>query len=496
MTRTQSGLDKLLAYHRETAALEQIGGLLAWDQETKMPKGAAEQRAEWSGILEGTIQVRTTSVEFSDLLDEAADDSLDEFGGACVRELRRVFERAVKQPDGLPEAIARLSSLAIVAWQAARESEQANQFQEMLSELVDLKREEAAALSDNGNRYQALLDIYEEGATTDWLDGLFDRLRPGLLGLRQRLLDSNRKFRPLSGRFPEEAQLELARHVASTFGFDWSRGRLDTSVHPFTSGAGNDVRMTTKVSESDPLPCLYATIHETGHACYEQNVRQEYLLSPLGKGASFGVHESQSRICENQIGRSRAFCSWLFELMNDRFGDMGVEDAEALFAAVNAVKSDFIRTEADEVHYNLHIMLRYSLERDLIDGKLEVKDLEEAWNDRFLNDFGFPVDRPSNGYLQDIHWSAGMFGYFPTYTIGNIYAASLHNQMQARIPEFEQELASGNLEPACQWLKSEIQQYGKLKIPKKLIEDAARSSVSESPMLDYLEAKFSELYDL
>ena len=289
--------------------------------------------------------------------------------------------------------------------------------------------------------------------------------------------------------------MAVSRDLATAFGYDWTRGRLDLAVHPFSSGSGSDVRITTRVVEADPFNCLYSTIHEVGHACYEQGIDPTYALTPIGAGASMGVHESQSRIYENQLGRSRSFCGWLFERMGERF-DTGSRDAKAFYGTVNRVRAGFIRTEADEVQYNLHIMLRFDLERALVSGDLAVGDLEAAWNDRFLADFGYPVDRPANGMLQDVHWSVGLFGYFPTYTLGNLYAGCLHQALRAAVPGLDAELARGETGAATAWLRHEVQRHGGLRGPRATIEEACGFAPHEGPLLDYLEAKFRAIYRL
>jgi carboxypeptidase Taq len=301
---------------------------------------------------------------------------------------------------------------------------------------------------------------------------------------------------PVAGRFPRDMQLALAREVAGAFGYDFAHGRIDLAVHPFSSGSGADVRITTRVDETEPLGCLYSTIHEVGHASYEQNVAPDYTLTSLGKGVSMGVHESQSRIYENQLGRSAAFTSWLFGRMRDMFGDFGIHGPEAFHAAINRVTSGYIRTEADEVHYNLHIMLRFDLERALFSGDLAVEDLEAAWNDRFRADFGVAVDQPKHGMLQDVHWSVGLFGYFPTYSLGNVYAGVLHESLRADLPDLDDALAAGDPSPATNWLRERLQRHGGLRAPRKTIEHAAGRPVSEEPLLDYLDAKFGAIYGL
>ena len=496
MSKMNSKIANLLAYERQTIAMEHVSGLLTWDQETMMPSGSVEQRAELRGVMRGIVHSRRVSSEFSQLLEDAAASELDEFGSACVRKLKREHDYSASVPEGLVVAIEEACSRSSGIWENAKASNDVKAVLPVLGELVRLKREEASAIAVNGNAYDGLLDRFEPGTTTEWLDKLFDSLGSGLFDLRERIFASNRDVAVLNGHFPEDSQMGLSRDVATAFGYDWTRGRLDKSAHPFTSGGGNDVRITTRVSEVDPFSCLYATIHETGHGCYEQNIRQQYLLTPLGEGASFGVHESQSRLFENQLGRSSAFCSWLFGRMTSSFGTIGLEDADRFYSAVNQVSHGYIRTESDEVQYNLHIMLRYRLERDLINGEIEVDQLEEAWNQRFLADFGSEVDRPANGVLQDTHWFSGLFGYFPSYTIGNIYAAALHEAMLRDLPNLDKALGAGDPIPATDWLAEKVQQFGALHEPKDLIETAIGGSITEVPLLGYLERKFGELYDL
>jgi carboxypeptidase Taq len=254
------------------------------------------------------------------------------------------------------------------------------------------------------------------------------------------------------------------------------------------------VLITTRVNEADPFNCVYSTIHEVGHATYEQGIDRDYLLTPLGQGASMGVHESQSRIYENQLGRSRAFTGWLFGRMGAHFGDAGAKDGDAFYGTVNRVAPGYIRTEADEVHYNLHVLMRFDLERALVKGDLEVADLEAAWNDRFEADFGVKVDMPAHGVLQDVHWSVGLFGYFPTYTLGNVYAGCLNAALRREVPDLDADLARGDTRRATGWLRDKVQRHGGLYEPVELITRATGAAPTVEPLLTYLEEKFGALY--
>lgn len=483
----------LMGFIRQTEALGQVAGRLGWDQETMMPRGAAHQRGEEMAAIEGVLHARRTDPRIAGWLEAA--EAPDDVARAQLRHIRRGYTRACKVPGDLAEALARLTSTAQGQWAEARAADDVAAFLPVLTEVVALKREEAACLAQGSNLYDALLDDYEAGATAETVGEMFDAMRPRLVALRAAILAAPAP-EPLQGHFGTEAQLRLARDLASTFGYDWSRGRLDIAVHPFSSGAGDDVRITTRAVETDPFNCIYSTIHETGHACYEQAIDPDYALSPLGNGVSMGVHESQSRIYENQIGRSAAFTGHLYRQMLDRFGPMNIPSPEAFYAAVNRVQSGYIRTEADEVHYNLHVMMRFDLERALINGDLAVADLEAAWNDRFFADFGVAVDRPSHGLLQDVHWSCGLMGYFPTYTLGNLYAGCLNKAMHAALPGLEAQFAVGNTSSATEWLREKVQRHGGLMEPRAVITQACGFEPSAEPLLDYLDAKFGALYNL
>jgi carboxypeptidase Taq len=489
MTAFQS----LAAFQRETEALAQIAARLGWDQETMMPRGAAQQRGEEMAAIEGVLHARRTDPRLADWL--AAAEAEDAAGAAFLRLVAREHARAVKVPARLAQEIARTTSLAQGIWAEARAKDDIPHFLPKLAEVIRLKREEAACLAAGGDLYDALLDAYEPGAKGAGIAALFAAMRPRLVALREAVL-ARPPAAPLSGRFPAAGQMAVARDLATAFGYDWTRGRLDLAVHPFSSGSGHDVRITTRVNEADPFNCFYATIHEVGHATYEQRIDPAFALTPLGRGVSMGVHESQSRIYENQLGRSRAFAGWLFARMRREFGDAGAPDPDAFYRAVNAVRAGFIRTEADEVHYNLHIMMRFDLERALIAGDLVPADLEAAWNDRFAADFGVAVDRPSHGMLQDVHWSIGLFGYFPTYALGNVYAGCLHAALRRDVPDLDARLAEGDASPATGWLADRVQRHGGLWQPEEVIARACGHPPSAGLLLDYLEAKFGALYGL
>ena len=432
-------MKKLLEYNKTTRLLQSVAGRTAWDQETMMPINSGMSRAMEMGALEEVIHKRKKGSEIRELLETATPKSSLE---KRLHELiKRDFDRATVIPNQLASDLAKTTSLAQMAWQKARQNNNFSEFSPHLKKVIDLKRKEASLLSPLGDLYDGLINDYEYGMTKKEASSIFAVMKPRLLDLRQRISESKLSKPILQGDFNTEKQLKLAHEIAKTFFYDFNRGRIDIVAHPFCSGSGDDVRITTRVDSKDPFNCLYSTIHEVGHACYEQNVSKDFLHSPLGSGVSLGIHESQSRIFENQIGRSRHFTKWLFKEMKNCFGKFGIGDPEEFYRLVNKVETGFIRTEADEVHYNLHIMLRFELEVEVIAKNLEVEDLPEAWNKIFKDYFGRDVTKPSDGILQDVHWSIGAFGYFPTYTLGNLNAGCLFKKMMEDIPNMDEGLS-------------------------------------------------------
>ncbi len=488
-----TAFDQIIAHQRQTEALGKVMERLGWDQETMMPQGAADQRGEEMAALEGVLHARRTDPRLGEWL--AVAQAPDGAGARALDLIARSYTRNVKVPADLAQKLAQVTSTAQGIWAAARAADDVAAFLPTLTEVIALRREEAACLAQGGDFYDALIDDYEPDTKAADLAAMFNRMRPRLVALRAAVLDAPAP-ETLTGHFPQAGQLALSRKMAEVFGYDFTRGRIDLAVHPFSSGGGDDSRITTRVAENDPFNCLYSTIHELGHSCYELAIDPAYNFTPLGHGVSMGVHESQSRIYENQIGRGSAFCEYLFGQMRAEFGELNLKTPRDFTRAVNRVHAGFIRTESDEVQYNLHVMMRFDLERALISGDLTPRDLEGAWNDRFAADFGVAVPRPSLGMLQDVHWSAGLFGYFPTYTLGNVYAGCLNAAMRRDLPHLDDHLARGDTAPATGWLREKLQRHGGLRAAADTIEHACGFAPTEAPLLDYLEAKFTDLYGL
>ncbi|MCF6273551.1 MAG: carboxypeptidase M32 [Rhodobacteraceae bacterium] len=485
----------LLDHIKKTTALAQVSGLLSWDQETQMPPKGGTQRAEHMGAIEGVLHARRADPRIPEWISRIDQDGLDIAAKTNIAEAQKAFGTALKVPADLAEALAKHAAKAQGLWAKARAAQSFADFAPALREMVNLKRQEAAARqTGNSSLYDTLMDDYEPGMKTSEISGLLADLREGLVDLRARIADSGKVMPTLKGDFPADRQMALARALPEIFGYDWEAGRMDIAVHPFCSGNGGDVRLTTRVDASNPFDCIYSTIHETGHGVYEQNIPGADSLAPAHSYASMGVHESQSRMMENQIGRSRAFAEYLFPMFKAHFGDIGVETTDDFHRAVNNVRSSYIRTESDEVHYNLHIMMRFDLERALIEGDLEVDDLESAWNERFKADFGVTVDAPANGVLQDVHWSVGLFGYFPTYSLGNLYAGELFAKMQGDIKGLDDMISRGKLSEPLEWLHRNVHDHGRMKPPAQLIEDATGHKAGASALLEYLNAKFGDIY--
>ncbi|MEM9061264.1 MAG: carboxypeptidase M32 [Pseudomonadota bacterium] len=494
---SQDAYSALLDHTRQIQALGQVAGLLNWDQEAVMPANGAEARSEQAGAMSAVIHARRTDARIEDWLGAIDAESLDATARANLRLIKRDYAHATRTPADLLSALASKTMLAHRVWADARARNDVSAFLPTLSEILELTREQARCLAEDGQSdYDALVDLYEPGATESSIAEIFGRLRTGLVSLRGQIAEKQGHGPGLSGTFPKEAQLALARKLAEAFHYNFDAGRIDLVVHPFCSGTRGDVRITTRVDEADPFNCLYSTVHETGHALYEQNLDPALAWQPAGGHVSMGVHESQSRLCENQIGRSEAFSQYLFPQMQAHFDAFALTSADDLYRTINRVHGGYIRTEADEIHYNLHIMLRFELERALISGDLPVSDLEAEWNARFEADFGRTVDCAANGVLQDVHWSAGLFGYFPTYALGNIYAGELFAAIRADLPDLDVEIRQGDLQAPVDWLREKIHRAGSVHGPAETIARACGHAPTEAPLLAYLNEKFGAIYGL
>ena len=487
-------LQKLLDHLKKSAALGQAAGIISWDQETMMPEKGAAQRAEQTGVLAALGHQLNSDPRIPEWIDAIDQTRISEFDRVNICEAKRSYKHATKVPQQLAQTIAKASAQGQMIWAKAREASDFKMFAPTLEKLVELKREEAKCLNeDQGNLYDTLLDQFEPGAKTKTLLPLLENLRAPLVALREAIADKPTP-KGFEGHFDSRQQLALTTKLAKQMGYDFEAGRIDISTHPFSSGGSGDSRITTRIDENDPLNCLYSTAHEVGHALYAQGAPDPFM--PAAQYCSMGIHESQSRFWENQIARSQSFAEWLYPEMKAHFPDMEIASPETYYRAVNKVETGFIRTEADEVHYNLHILLRFELEQELIAGNIQVKDLEGEWNKRFKQYFGLEVKDVKLGVLQDVHWSVGLFGYFPTYSLGNIYSACLDEAMRKDMPERDADIAKGETVKTLNWLREKIHHKGKLLSAEELIQSATGKTPSANPLIEYLESKFGELYAL
>ena len=509
--KTVSTLEPLTTKLLEITRINSAASVLSWDQETHMPAGGGEARAEQIAVLQGLAHDKLVSPDIERFLaatvnpttGQAIDqpgDLWDEPSRSLLREIWRDFSRAKKLPSDFVVKLSRESSLAQQVWAEAREQKSFRQFLPNLRTMLSLKREETHYLGYKESPYDALLDVYEPGSTIATLRPMFAQLKARLVPLLKRVTQSSTQIDNsiLRHSYDQTRQLEFGRLVLMAMGYDFERGRLDLSAHPFTTSFHpTDVRVTTRVYEHELQSCLFSCIHEGGHGLYDQGLDQQYYGTPLGDSLSLGIHESQSRLWENCIGRSRAFWRFFYPILQQTFHDqLAHVNVEQFYAAINCVKPSFIRVEADELTYNLHIMLRLEIEQDLIEGKTHPEDLPAIWNHKMEEYLGIIPPTDAEGVLQDVHWSFGAFGYFPTYTLGNLYSVQFFEQAKLEIPHLEDEVAAGRLLALRRWLEQKIHRWGRMFTPDHLSRRITGSSIDPEPFLSYVEKKYGEIYQL
>ncbi len=475
--------------------------VLAWDRQTYMPAGGVEGRAQQLATLARLAHEMLVSEEVRGLLESAGQGEPGSEQAALLRIARRNHGRAAKLSARLVEETTHATALAEAAWMRSREEFDWSLFAPHLEKVLALKREQADHLGGGEHPYDAMLDLYAPGSTTAGLRRMFDELKAGILplvrGIR-RSPDEDREA-PLRGEFDEGRQEEFGREVISRFGYDWSRGRQDRAVHPFciNFGGPDDVRITTRVDRNLLQIALFAFCHEAGHGLYEQGVDPAYSRTPLTGGVSMSVHESQSRLWENLVARSRPFWTHFYPRLQGTFPEaLNGTGAEGFYRAVNAVRPSPIRTEADELTYNLHVLLRFELEVALFEDDLSVADLPEAWNAKTEEYLGFTPETDASGVLQDTHWALGLFGYFPTYATGNVLSVQLFEAAVGDRPEIPAEMERGEFGVLLGWLRENIHRHGSRYEPDELVERATGRACETAPYLRYLNTKFGELYGL
>jgi carboxypeptidase Taq len=502
MPRTpDQAYDELIRRVREHGLLGSCASVLAWDERTHMPREGSTHRAEQMALLARLTHETLTAPEIGELLADVERAPLPrerEDVAAQVREIRRAHDRAVKLPKELVEELARVTTRAQQVWQEARQRNDFPAFRPWLEKIVHLKRQEAEAIGYRGVPYDALLDEYEPGATTAEITRIFAALREELVPLIQALVASGRRPKRdiLEREYPVDRQQIFGQAAAAAIGFDFDAGRLDVTTHPFCNGIGpGDCRITTRYNPRHFNESFFGILHEAGHGIYEQGLDAQQFGTPLGSAASLGIHESQSRMWENLVGRGRPFWEHFFprarQVFLDALRDVSLDDW--LFA-VNDVQPSFIRVEADEATYNMHIILRFELEQALVTGELKPADVPAVWNERFRASFQLTPPDDRRGCLQDIHWSMGGLGYFPTYTLGNLYAAQFMERARQDVGDLDADFRGGEFGRLKGWLNEKIHRPGQRYRPADLCQRITGKPLSHQPLLTYLRTKYGPLY--
>lgn len=487
----------------EVADLSAAASILSWDQQTYMPEGGAEDRGDALATLSGMAHARFTSDEIGKLLDdlglEAASLNPDSDEARLVKVTRHNYDKDTRVPSEKVAEFARVTTVAQSVWARARAENNFALFMPHLQKIIELRQEYAALFAPYDHIYDPLLDDYEPGLKTADVQAIFNTLRPQQVALIQAVQarqQINDDF--MHKHFDEEKQWNFGVDVITRFGYDWKRGRQDRSAHPFTISFGTgDVRITTRFDPERGGSALFSTMHECGHALYEQGVNPAYRRTPLTGGASMAIHESQSRLWENLVGRSLPFWKYFYPKFQQSFPEvLGNLDLMAFYRGINKVEPSFIRTQADEATYNLHIMLRLELEIALMEGKLAVRDLPEAWNARMRDYLGITPPNNKTGVLQDVHWSGGMFGYFPTYALGNLVSVQLWECMRRDLPNLDDQIARGEFDALLAWLRQNVHVHGSKFEPQELVQKITGSKIDPQPYMRYLQAKYGEIYQL
>ncbi|RRJ33133.1 carboxypeptidase M32 [Halocatena pleomorpha] len=491
--------DEFIDHVKRFSNVEHAIQILNWDQEVMMPEGGTPARSQQVSTLSTLHHELLTSKETKTYLSAAESSSLTDEQSAVVREVRRKYERADRVPSELVEEIAHTTSSALPVWKEAKENDDFEAFAPTLSKLVDLKREYAEQIDPDEDPYAVLFAEYEPYLGLDTAERVLDRLRDRLVDLIDSIEESDATLETdaFSGTYPADEQEALCRSALDRLGYPWEHGRLDTAPHPFSTGSQFDARVTTRFSDDDPIDALTSTIHEFGHAMYTLGLPREQYGTPLGQNRNLSVHESQSRLWENHVGRSLSFWEQFLPAVTERFPETSGVSPRAAYETANQVYPDnLIRVEADELTYHLHIVLRFEIEKQLIHGAIDVEEVPHVWNEKMEEYLGVRPDTDSAGCLQDIHWTHGSFGYFPTYSLGSVLAAQLYATATADIEALDEQIQHGEFDALQEWLTDNVHQHGQRYTTPELIEHATGESLTADYFLDYVERKYGALYDL
>ncbi|WP_132057300.1 carboxypeptidase M32 [Halorussus amylolyticus] len=488
--------DDVLDRYERISALRDGQGVLYWDQQVTMPEGGTPARSKQLSTLSALAHEKLTSDELGGDLDDAEREDLDAAQEAVVREIRRDHERAAKVPGELVEELSRLQSEAQDDWREAKSNDDFSAFEPTLETLVDLRTERAEHIDPNRDPYEVMFEDGEPDLGLDTVERIFEELKDGLVPLIEEIRASDPVPSVFEGSFDEDTQRELSEDALDLLGYDWSRGRLDTSAHPFTSGNQFDSRVTTRFHEDDPIDALTATVHEFGHATYNLGLREDAYGSPLGQARSHGVHESQSRFWENHVGRTEEFWELFLPTFKEHFPEVGDVTPEEAYRAANRVRDDnLIRVEADELTYHMHIILRSEVEKAFVSGDLEVSEIPSLWNDKMDEYLGIRPETDTDGCLQDIHWTGG-FARFQNYTVGSVLAAQLWATVEDELDDARGLIRDGNFEPIHDWMTENVHRHGRRYTTDELIREATGEDLTADYFLDYAEEKFGEIYGL
>ncbi|MDZ7844035.1 MAG: carboxypeptidase M32 [Anaerolineales bacterium] len=496
-------LNRLKQLLGRVADLHHASALLGWDQQTYMPRGGAQARGFQLGTLNSLAHEQFTSSEVGELLEELESygEELDPDSNTArlLQVTEREYKKSTRVPASFVEEFSRVTSNAHGAWEEARKNDDFSHFEPHLQKIVEMRREYADFFAPYDHVYDPLLDDFEPGMKTASVQKIFDQLRPVQVELIQQINEQEQvddSF--LHQEFPGDKQWDFGEEVITSYGYDWDRGRQDKAAHPFTTNFSiNDVRITTRVDPHFLNTALFGTLHEGGHALYEQGISLDLERTPLAGGTSLAVHESQSRMYENLVGRSYPFWEHFYPRLQEFFpSQLGNVSLDDFYQGINKVEPSLIRVEADEATYNLHIMLRMELEIALMEKQLEVSDLPEAWDQRMEDYLGITPPNDADGVLQDVHWSAGILGYFPTYSLGNLVSAQLWEVIQQDIPQVSDQIRSGEFGELLSWLRENVHQHGSKFKPQELVERVTGSRITPEPYIEYLTGKFGGIYEL
>ncbi|PAE24492.1 carboxypeptidase M32 [Bacillus sp. 7894-2] len=492
---------QFLDYVKKMTAYNEAIGLMYWDMRTGAPKQGMEQRSEVIGMISSEVFRMSTSEEMAAYIAKLSGrENLSEVTVKTLEECKKDYDRNKKIPAEEYTEYVILQSKAESIWEDAKESSDFEMFQPYLEKLVEMNKRFISYWGYEGNKYNTLLDMYEPGVTVETLDQVFGQLREKIVPLVQQISESQNKPDTsfLFEHFAKDKQRDFSLKVLDQMGYNFKAGRLDETVHPFATGLNpGDVRVTTKYDEADFRTAVFGTIHEGGHALYEQNISSDLVGTPLCSGTSMGIHESQSLFYENFVGRHRSFWKKNYDLLKEyasgQFDDVSID---AFYRAINESKPSLIRIEADELTYPLHIIIRYEIEKGLFNDEIEVKDLPAIWNEKYEQYLGVKPDNNGEGVLQDVHWAGGSFGYFPSYALGYMYAAQLKNSMLKDLPNYDELLEEGNLMPIKEWFTKNVHQFGKMKKPLEILNEVTGEGLNAQHLIDYLYDKYGKVYQL